>query len=377
MSADPSRHSHPINSSHPNHARQPDARVEPSGPACAARPSNPPVPDSVPGIDVRAMTAADLEPVRWIIFRAYTQVLIDLYGADAGRQYEVRSTRFMDLYRRRDPGGCLVAETAAGDLAGAVFCFAWGEVGWFGSLAVAPEYQGRRIGQALTGRAVAYLEARGCRRIGLETWPQQALVRHLYGKLGFVALRSTIKLSRPVTAAPVLDGWTCEWYTRSDDSALPAAIDAVQDVTRSLVRLPGEPCPAYDAEVRVPVLAGWADLGVLRSAGGAPAAFALCFTRKPSGAAAGALDVRLLCVAPGDADAGTLTTALAACDRRAAEMDLPSVTCDVNLRQARAAGLLHERGFRPIYELLRMERPLEGFDAAARSPALEYARWAG
>jgi hypothetical protein len=54
-----------------------------------------------------------------------------------------------------------------------------------------------------------------------------------------------------------------------------------------------------------------------------------------------------------------------------------SVTVDVNLRHAFAAALLRERGFRPVYELLRMERPLPGFDPLERTPVVDCARWAG
>ena len=54
---------------------------------------------------VRPMQPADLEPLRWVIYRAYLEVLVRLYGPDAAAGYEVRSTDFMELYVRRDPQG--------------------------------------------------------------------------------------------------------------------------------------------------------------------------------------------------------------------------------------------------------------------------------
>jgi hypothetical protein len=90
-----------------------------------------------------------------------------------------------------------------------------------------------------------------------------------------------------------------------------------------------------------------------------------------------ALDVRLLGVAPGGDPAAVLDRLLAACDERAREAGVPSVTVDVNLRHATAASLLRERRFRPVYELLRMERPVPGFDPLARTPVIDCARWAG
>ena len=58
-------------------------------------------------------------------------------------------------------------------------------------------------------------------------------------------------------------------------------------------------------------------------------------------------------------------------------MGVTTVTCDVNQRYSRAIALLSARGFRPIYELVRMERPTPSFDPLARSPLIEGVRWAG
>jgi hypothetical protein len=132
----------------------------------------------------------------------------------------------------------------------------------------------------------------------------------------------------------------------------------------------------YRAEVRVPVASGFAELAALRTSGGEPAGFALCYTRKPSGAPATALDVRLLTLVP-DAPEDALDALLVACDQRAMERHAQNVTYDVNMRYSRATSLLRARGFRPIYELVRMEQPAPGIDLTARSPLIECARWAG
>jgi GNAT superfamily N-acetyltransferase len=328
---------------------------------------------------VRPFTAADVEPARWVIYRAYAQVLLDLYGPEAAGRYEVRSPGFMSLYLERDPAGAFVAEAPGGALAGAVFCFAWGEVGWFGSLGVAPEWQGKGVAQQLTARAVEYLAGRGCRRIGLETWPHVPLVEHLYGKFGFRAYRTTVKLSRPVAraAAAPRPGWQTQWAAQSNVPALAEALPAVEHVAGALARATVDPAPDYGAEVRAPVAAGWAEALVVRNEDGEPAAMALCFVRKPSGGPVSALDARLLLVAPGPCDDEALDATLAALDSRAAGLGLDTVTCDVNLRYTRATRLLRTRGFRPIYELIRMERPTPGFDPMSRSPVIECARWAG
>ncbi len=346
------------------------------------------------GVRVRPMQPADIEPVRWLTYRAYAAVLLELYGAEAAAQYEVRSRRFMAMYLARDPRASLVAEAADGTVVGSVFCFAWGEVGWFGSLAVAPEMQGQGIGQALTQQAIAYLAGQGCRRLGLETWPNAPLVHHLYGKFGFIPCRSTVRLSRavrppdppgPPTGSEASGPEAAvEWVAAGRPEALNAALQRVQAVTARLAQAAGsEPLPDFQEEVRVAVEAGWAELCTLAGSNGEPGAFALSYTKRPSGDPVPALDVRLLVVAPPDAhepahaDEARLDRVLQALETRAAALSLRSLTCDVNLRYQRAAALLRARGFRPFYELLRMERPTPGFDPLSRSPLIECARWAG
>ena len=325
------------------------------------------------------MRAADVEPLRWVVYRSYLQILMELYGPESATGYEVRSPEFMALYLRRDPAGCFVATAPDGAPAGAVFCFAWGQVGWFGSLAVAPEWQGRGMGQALTGRAIDYLAARGCRRLGLETWPHSALVRHLYGKFGFRPVRSTLKFSRPVGGpGEDGDGGDVEWSGPAPGAALERCLAAVGSVTAAQgAASPGEPWVDYRVEVEAPVASGWADVAVARDAAGAPAGFVLCYLRRPGGGPVAALDVRLMGVAPGRGAVAVLDRLLGACDARARGAGLPSVTVDANLRHAEATALLRARRFRPVYELLRMERPVPGFDPDARSPLIDYSRWAG
>ena len=339
---------------------------------------------AAPALTIRTLRSADLDPLRWVIYRAYFDVLLELYGGEAAQQYEVRSLDFMALYLRRNPEGCFVAESEDGSLAGGLFCFVWGEVGWFGSLAVAPEWQGRGVGQQLTQTAVAYLRAQGCRRIGLETWPTLSLTRHLYEKLGFVRCEPTIKLSRSLPerrpkAPPPKDGaWQVTWTRSGDRDGLAVGLEAVRSVGR-LVHTgaqAGEPRSDLEEEVRVAVAAGFAELVVVRGPEGAARAYALVYTRSPGGGQSRVVDTRLMMIGPEEAER-TMDGLLVALERRGEELGCRAVTCDVNVRFERAVGMVRRRGFRQIYELVRMEVPVEGVDMRARSGVLEFARWAG
>jgi ribosomal protein S18 acetylase RimI-like enzyme len=330
-------------------------------------------------ITVRTMGPSDLEPMRWVVYRAYYEILLSLYGPETALQYELRSPDFMAMYLRREPQGCFVAESIDHTVAGGLFCFVWGEVGWFGSLAVAPEWQGQGIGQRLTRRAIEYLRGRGCRQVGLETWPSASLTRHMYTKLGFETARRTVKLLRPASTPPLAADWACRWVQVGDVAALSTALEAVNHITQSLSSAGGPHAPAIDyrAEVRVPVASGWAELAILEDRSGEPVAFGLCYVKKPSGKPVEALDIRLLAVAPGRWATRALDALLAACARRAIELGCSSLTCDVNLCHERAVSLLRARGFRPVYELIRMEIPVAGIDIRARNDLINCARWAG
>jgi GNAT superfamily N-acetyltransferase len=164
----------------------------------------------------------------------------------------------------------------------------------------------------------------------------------------------------------------------SDKTAMTAGLAAVASVTEAQLAIrPDEPRVEYGDEVRVPVEAGWADLAVVEDGEGEPTGYALCYLRRPGGGPAGALDVRLLGVVPGRRGQAALDRLVAAGDERARREGFTGVTVDVNLRHSVAAGLLRERGFQPVYELLRMERPLPGFDPLSRTTAIDCARWAG
>jgi GNAT superfamily N-acetyltransferase len=267
------------------------------------------------GVTTRPLAARDLEPARWIVFRAYFEILLKLYGAEAAGQYELRAPGFMAMYLRRDSRGCFGAEADDGTLVGVIFCFRWGEVGWFGSLAVAPEWQGRGVGQALAGRAVEYLAESGCRRIGLETWPRSPAMLHLYGKLGFEPRQPTEKLARATGLTPALDGWRAVWSGTTGGPALGAVLAGAARVQAGLhAAAPGEPRVDYAREIEVAVEAGWAEAVLVEHPSGEPAAFALAYLRKPSGKPVTALDVRLLAVAPGDQEADAFDALIAACD---------------------------------------------------------------
>jgi ribosomal protein S18 acetylase RimI-like enzyme len=100
--------------------------------------------------------------------------------------------------REKDPEGCFVAEEG-GRVVGFIFSRTWGGVGWFGTFAVLPEYQGRGLGKRLVGFSLEYLRREPHRVIGLETMAESEYNLGLYLRQGFRACLPTFSFSKPIS----------------------------------------------------------------------------------------------------------------------------------------------------------------------------------
>jgi ribosomal protein S18 acetylase RimI-like enzyme len=94
-----------------------------------------------------------------------------------------------------EPGGCFVLWQGS-ERVGIATCVGYGRVGWFGNLAVKPEFRRKGAGAFLVKHAVQYLKNEGVETVGL--YGYQHLVG-FYGRIGFkpedefVVLNGTIK----------------------------------------------------------------------------------------------------------------------------------------------------------------------------------------
>jgi ribosomal protein S18 acetylase RimI-like enzyme len=120
-----------------------------------------------------------------------------------------RTILSMRLNREKDPNGCFVAEEA-GQVIGCICSRTWGSVGWFGTFAVHPEYQGCGIGKALIDASLDYLRQDPKRTLGLETMPGSPRNLGLYLGLGFQARFPTLLLGKTLqrTSGSQLPQWS-------------------------------------------------------------------------------------------------------------------------------------------------------------------------
>jgi GNAT superfamily N-acetyltransferase len=144
---------------------------------------------------IRLMCDEDVDAVREVDGAAFGAWWEQLKGEGASCPLRTRANVL--ACRRKDPGGCFVAEEA-GRVVGMIFSRTWGGVGWFGTFAVLPECQGRGIGKRLIGASLEYLRQDAGRVIGLETMPESPYNLGLYLRCGFRPRWLTFLLARPL-----------------------------------------------------------------------------------------------------------------------------------------------------------------------------------
>lgn len=130
---------------------------------------------------VRPMTPADLKMV----------CRVDRDAFEAYRREQRKLTRSLRLrtpenmhaaIRRPYPG--VVIEHPEGTLVGYCFTHVWGELGWLGTLGIAPRRQGFGLGRAVIAGGLALLREAGCTTLALETMPESGKNLALYTALG-------------------------------------------------------------------------------------------------------------------------------------------------------------------------------------------------
>lgn len=156
--------------------------------------------------NIRNLTAADLEDIDPILMTAY------------GRPFSFKSE--LQLYLALQPDGWLIVE-CDGVAVGMVGAVDYGALAYIGLLCVHPDYQRRRIGQALMERILVWLDDRGCPHAVMNATEAGA---PLYTKLGFVEQEKSLVLQQE-TAVQHLSSCELVSKLRSTDLIALAAFD--------------------------------------------------------------------------------------------------------------------------------------------------------
>lgn len=210
-------------------------------------------------IVVRPVRPNEIEAVRELDSAAFADLFTSLTGTEV--KLSLREREYFDFWCETDPDGALVALQGQ-RIVGLSMNHARGRTGWIGPLAVSTDCQGKGIGKALLLDGMRYLDAKGCRHVGLDTFANNPVSVSLYLKHGFEICGAFVSAQRP------LIGFT----SRCDaDSGLAVAPLSEADLP-AVVRWQ-EQATAFDRTADFRFCLRW----------GQAAAFKLCLGHEPVG----------------------------------------------------------------------------------------------
>jgi ribosomal protein S18 acetylase RimI-like enzyme len=154
------------------------------------------------------MGEADVDEVRLVDATGFGTWYREVTGESGELPLRTRANLLACL--QKDPEGCFVAEED-GRVVGFILSRTWGGVGWFGTFAVLPEYQGRGIGKRLIAASLDYLRRDPDRVIGLETMPASPYNLGLYLRQGFQARFPTLLVSKRLDDAAATEVGLASW----------------------------------------------------------------------------------------------------------------------------------------------------------------------
>jgi len=245
-----------------------------------------------------------------------------------------------------DPSGAFGAEVN-GALAGTAFVTQWGSVGFFGPVAVHPDFWDAGIAQHLLRSIMGRFAAWGVSHAGLFTFPYSTKHIHLYQKFDFWPRFLTPIMTRPVGTSPCALPWST--YATAAEGERPALLDACRLVTDALY-------PGLDLSTEIIAVAKQA-LGdtVLLWDRGTLAGLAVCHCGPGTEAGSGTCYIKFGAVRPGAGDGEAFAALLAACEALARERGLTRLVAGVNMSHHEAYRALMAAGFRTDREGVVMQ----------------------
>lgn len=315
---------------------------------------------------IRQMRNEDLDPIRLVEVEAFSAWWNKLTEGSAALPQRTHTNIL--ACRHKDPEGCFVAQVE-NYLVGFIFSRTWGKVGWFGTFAVLPKFQGCGIGKGLIHASLGYLRESGVSVIGLETMPESPFNLGLYLKMGFrpglLTFQLTKSLGNPHPEVE-LPCWSsvnpkrqAHWITglRMVSEQIPPGFDFTKEIIHTAQYNQGETLVLTDDDRAFGMSTIW--LQTQRLGGGDERA-----------------SVQVLTLHPSHTNVDTFHTLILASEALAQTHGKQMLTIPVNARHAWALQRLLEWGYRVERAMVRMT--LESMDEEPPTDDLvNCSRWAG
>jgi GNAT superfamily N-acetyltransferase len=254
---------------------------------------------------------------------------------------------FVHCRWRADPSAGFAAEVN-GALVGTAFVTQWGSAGFFGPVAVLPDYWDAGVAQHLLRSIMARFAAWGVSHAGLFTFPHSPKHIHLYQKFDFWPRFLTPIMTKPVAPAQGTLRWSA--YSAVADGERAAQLAACRTVTDALY-------PGLDlsGEITAVLTQALGDTVLLwdqnRLAG-----FAVCHYGPGTEAGSGTCYIKFGAVRPGPGDGVAFAALISAGEALAAERGLTRLVAGVNTSHHEAYRAMLVAGFRTDREGVVMQR---------------------
>ncbi len=313
------------------------------------------------------MCREDLQQINLLQSKAFTEARFSGRAGD-GRVPLCRPS-FLQMYLAANPDGCFVLAEKSRIFA---YCFSrlWGSVSWLGPLAVLPAEQGKGFGKEIVQTAIAHLQARGARVIGLELEASANKNFAFYTKLGFrfESLALDLIMDTEGIGAP-----------RSGDMDFVRLSAVTGDERRQLLREAAQfsdrICPGldYTSEIELAAAFGYGD-AMLALQNGRIAALVIAHTKAYSEQEKQKfLKVNVLQAAAPAATGSGLDLLLNALATWAGEEEVAYIYMRAPLRCEQGLAPLLARGFRIGHNDVRMT--LSGYGLNPSPAPLDFSKW--
>ncbi len=255
-----------------------------------------------------------------------------------------------DLVGTRFAGDASVAlaAVAGSDVVGYNCVSRWGSVGFFGPLAVHPEWWNRGVAQKLIGATLELFAASGTSHLGLFTAPESIKHLHLYQKFDFWPRFLTPIMQKVGSAPGAEDTWSR--FSRIAKEERTGCLRACRAVTDAV--LDGLDVTAEIQSVEAQCLGDT----VLLWDGSRLAGFAVCHCGADSEAGSGTCYVKFGVVLPGPRAAEYFARLLNACEALATAEQAGTIVAGVNMARHDAYRRMLAAGYRTQSEGIALHR---------------------
>jgi ribosomal protein S18 acetylase RimI-like enzyme len=317
--------------------------------------------------NIRTMQEDDLDRVLEIEATAFGAWHRQMHGREGDLARRTRTNVRSCL--AKDPAGCFVAEEAD-QVVGLILSRTWGSVGWFGTFAVLPEWQGRGIGKQLVAASLGYLRQRPGRVIGLSTMPESPYNLGLYLKLGFQIRHLTLFLRKSLSGLPESPVELPRW-SQAEPRTQERWLAELRNASGRI-----HPGLDYSKEILLTAQFGQGETVILTEDSRAAGMAVLWLVSGRQGQEAHCGTTLVLMLDPAHTDAGRLRALLAGAESMVRAHGLREIVVPVNAQHTWALEQLLCWDYRVARAMLRMV--LAGTDSGSTVDRhVNLVRWAG